>query len=454
MAAPNLTISQKNFETLLFGGEDTTNLGVDASGEIFYQKPLGWTSWLTSFNTPDTSRVTRIAIERMLTDLNEHWGDFRLTGDREIQSEEIRHVVFEKLGATPEKLFNRCCLFHMKNLQNLLVPKLGTLRGETDKSTANYKMEKSIAKADLMFKLKVGIKINKGATRSIIVSWFDQKEIAIYKPHHTDQSWDLVFMDYLKYQLNMQVSHLSTSKMARPRAEVAVHIIDQYFDLGITCQTEIAALGNTTGSFQLFEHEMVEAKRIKAILDAKLHFHPKEVLNFQIMTILDYLIGDLDGHEENWLVRRGERGCLIGELKKIDNANSFIQRNPDNLGYLTDTKQYVWKEWRIAENRFTTEARELMQRITHREVETIIEIIRRKLPGFLDQQMISLFLQRAEVLRLLANIDSASPKMLGDLQTDQEIVRFIVAYKPAPASAVSAESVAEEFLFVEEEDEE
>lgn len=160
------------------------------------------------------------------------------------------------------------------------------------------------------------------------------------------------------------------------------------------------------------------------------------------MAILDYLIGDLDGHEENWLVKIGAKGCLIEDLRKIDNANSFIQRNP-HRSYVTDSKQYAWSEWRIAENRFTEESRDLMHRLTEDAIDSVILQIREELPGFLDTPIMQLFRQRAEVLRTIANFDKSNPRALGKLQTDEEIQTFLSSHKPA-------DLIAEEFADIHE----
>ena len=84
----------------------------------------------------------------------------------------------------------------MRNIQNILVPKLQKLRLKKEeigfKKTEIYKMKKAVAKAKLMFMLKLGITVNKGCSGSLLISWFNLKKIGIFKaelPKENCISW-------------------------------------------------------------------------------------------------------------------------------------------------------------------------------------------------------------------------------------------------------------------------
>ncbi|MEC7839906.1 MAG: hypothetical protein VX777_07685 [Chlamydiota bacterium] len=432
-------IFYQNLYTLMRKGDSLEDLAVGRNDKLKLDERYSFTKYFGYFaSKPDD---VRRVLQRVITRLNELRGSGPLKGqspfpsDKNVSDEDIKYLISEKFQTLGSEIFDPLCLYDKKNIQNILVPELGELRkqkleGTIDSEDSGYKMRKAISKAKLMFMLNVGLSANKGATGSIVISWFGQKPIGIFKPKKTNESTLESIVNWWKYQLQTQVSHLKTAAMARPRAEVAAHILDTHLGVGITCPTvltefkgEIFKSKLLNGSFQLYARDTVEAAEIKAILDCKEEFHEDEIKNFQMMTILDYLMGDLDGHEENWLVKKG-KGCLIAKLYKIDNANSFIKSNPERA-FLTDCKQYVWSEWVIAEKEFVDCSKKLMLSLTSELIEQVIDNINHELPLFLDEDIIRLLKQRARVLFTLASLEIATPKFLGQLQTDEEIEGFL-----------------------------
>ncbi|MEM1282471.1 MAG: hypothetical protein AAGG81_02845, partial [Chlamydiota bacterium] len=114
----------------------------------------------------------------------------------------------------------------------------------------------------------------------------------------------------------------------------------------------------------------------------------------------------------------------FSDLRKIDNANTFITHNPTRK-MITDSKQYEWKSWKIAKIEFCKEAREIMLKMTEDAINEVVDKIRAELPGFLNHDIITLLKQRAQVLLIAGELENFTPSELGELQTDEEIERFI-----------------------------
>jgi hypothetical protein len=474
----------RNLETVLLRVDTMDELTIDESNVLSKKEAPGYFSFITDYFTTNESEKIRHSIEHMLYEINtdrETYGQYK--DGKEILDGEIKVLITEKFIPAGEGFFNPHCLVRMKNIQNILVPKLKDLRERKNSSLEkilknkditefnredinysekkalkkakqlylneypNYKMEIAIAKAELMFLLRIGTNINKGATSSIIVSWFGKKNIGIFKPEISNQTWQNLFVNYFKYQMGMQISHLKTARMAQPKAEVAAHILAEHFGLKITCPTKIVTLEKTEGSFQLFAPGMKEIKDIFHLLENIVKYHPNEILYFQLMAILDYVLGNLDGHGENCLVEEGSDGCLIDKLYKIDNANTFITCNTTRK-LITDSKQYIWSILRIAEVTFCDEAKELMLKMTPEAIDEVIDKIRKELHGFLNQGIIDLLHQRAKVLYAMAKIETSTPRELGQLQTDEEINTFLKE-NTFLADEITVARTDEDFYFID-----
>lgn len=410
-----------NVENIIFLSEinaTIANLGVNFLGKFVYKAKV---------DSSDSMKVVS-ATKNILLELDQNPEDFLKRA--KINTKVFTSILLDKI--LPSKILNAECFFQLHNIQNILVPDLLALRLEKNqrgfKKTESYEMNKAVAKAKLMFMLKVGITVNKGCSGSLLISWFNLKKIGIFKaelPKENCISW---FRGYIESALGLQESHLTTSHMAKPKAEVAAYILDRHFNINITCATSIQTFDKNEGSFQLFAHNMCEAREIKRLLEEKFVFEEGEIYNFQLMVVLDYLMGDLDGHEENWLVEKGRKGCLIKKIKKIDNANAFIQKNPET-GYFSsfnDVKQYIWSELKIAKIPFQESIRELMLRITKDQIEIVVNKIKNELPNFLDTDIIRLLYQRASVLEIIGGLPDESPSIFGKLKSESQIETFIM----------------------------
>jgi len=159
-------------------------------------------------------------------------------------------------------------------------------------------------------------------------------------------------------------------------------------------------------------------------LQSTSEFDPQSIYFFQQMAVLDYFLGNLDGHGGNCLVKNGKGGHLIEDLRKIDNANTFITHNPLSQKWIPDSKQYEWHSLEIAKEPFSAEVKEIMQKIVPEEINSAIEKINIAAPGFLNDNMIDLLMQRGEVLYAASQIQHYTPNELGSLRTHDQIIQF------------------------------
>lgn len=429
-----IDIQSLNLRKLILAKDSLANLNINRENGNFYFPTEGYFYGLTNKLTlgylagSEGDDRVKNAILEIFSSVNNN-SNTKILEKAKVEESEIKSLIFERLLGI-ERIFHPVSLSSQKNIQNMLSENLKTLRANKKEfiekhSLEEYKMKMAIAKAELMYDLKIGWETNKGSTGSIIIKWFGyvSKPIAIFKPESTSNTLSTIISFFKDRFVSLQESYLKTAQMARPSAEVAAHIFDKALGLNITCPTIMHQFGPFRGSFQLFAHGMLEAQDIKIHLENKYPFHSLEIKNFQSMAILDFLLGDLDGHEKNWLVESSE-DCLIAKIKKIDNANTFIQINTQRRLF-TDNKQYIWNKLKIANEIFTEESRKLMNTLTYEKIDDIIKVIRRDLPCFLDDEIIALLHQRASVLRIMSKVENATPKILGELQTDEEITHFL-----------------------------
>ena len=164
--------------------------------------------------------------------------------------------------------------------------------------------------------------------------------------------------------------------------------------------------------------ESLEERASKGLLE------PEEIDAFQKMAVFDYLIGNLDRHEENWFVKT-EDGRL-SDIKAIDNANSFLKINPGSTTKVGN--QYKWKNLPIAEQQLTETTKAFIRReLTVDKIRNFVASIDLTSElAFLDQDMNHLLIKRLSVLITSAKMEKTpTTRDLGMLITDQAIDDFI-----------------------------
>ncbi|HEV8051920.1 MAG TPA: hypothetical protein VGP47_05450 [Parachlamydiaceae bacterium] len=167
-----------------------------------------------------------------------------------------------------------------------------------------------------------------------------------------------------------------------------------------------------------------QAKDILSILDGKDEFTENETFLFQKLAIFDYLIGNLDRHEENWLVTFSSVN-EITHIKAIDNANAFPKIQPEK-GSPAARNQYLWKELKISDQKFSPEIINFVQdMITPDKLIKVVVDIKKECGDFLDEDMKNLLLLRQKVIyKLICEEDGKTPKDLADISTKEEMEAY------------------------------
>ncbi len=348
--------------------------------------------------------------------------------------QEVAKKFFKAIAKNGSKVFQHHEI--SRDLQNILSPELAQLREQkTDRTLAcsiSHRAQRKIAKAKLAMELGIEPACNdQGLTGSSICLSSSGKKIGLFKDLLTcGHSFRMKIQNFfrkivgLRGQVSICRNHGTIPALY---AEVSASIVDQFFQINLTPVTKTVELGNKKGSFMVWANGHCEASKIT--------FHPAptsdELFLFQRMAIFDYLIGNLDRHLGNWLVKQ-EYGHIVS-LATIDNANAFIEENPREgwCDYFVRRNQYLWKKIPYAAHPFDERARAIMNLMTPRMIELLLLKLERELPDspmrqrFLSPQMRSHLYERASVLLAMSKIKKATPLQLSPLYSDQSIQTYL-----------------------------
>lgn len=330
-------------------------------------------------------------------------------------------------------------------VEEFLSPKLKELRAKKQKAGPTdddmQRLERKVAKGNLAVKLGHGFKDAKGTTGTLMITDINGKIIGVHKVDDKDVRFSVKVKNWFKAMGWGQLSHLSRGRFAQPRAERAADIISTLLHLNLTARSSETSIGNKRGVFQIFiskekepsvprqvhsagsvmkERRYQEAKKVLTAFNKKSEdFTTAERGLFQRFAIFDYIIGNLDRHEENWLVITNDKG-KVTHIKAIDNANSFPMSHPKK-GSSAARNQYKWKELNIAKEHFTVQSQRLVDGLNAEEMLEKLE----EMPIFLNKEMRDCFKLRIAALKALVKVGQ-TPQLLAE-HADDESMRAAVA---------------------------
>lgn len=350
----------------------------------------------------------------------------------------IRALFFNKIAKLKNNPFqsnldkNAQKFLLSKEIQNILSPELSNfrkLRSETKKvssgkSNEAFRLKKKIAKAKLAIQLGVGVKENAGTTGSVCLFSINGKPLGIFKASLEHASWSIKIKHYIKRWTYGQSRHLSAHPAAQAKTEVIAAKLDRKCGFNLTPYSDFVEIAGKNGAFLEFLDGYKEAKEILTEFGKKETYSPEEIDLFQKMTIYDYLIGNLDRHEENWFVKYNQNGSkAITELRCIDNSNSFIKSNP-TIKFLMKN-QYKWKNEKIAQIPFSDTTKAFIkENVTFYKIKQFIADVKAdlKLNDLLEPEMLDNLKKRLEILQKLPQLSFPhTPEQLGQLTTDHDI---------------------------------
>lgn len=324
-----------------------------------------------------------------------------------------------------------------KTLQNHLSPQLKQLRLEklqdTFVNSDEHKLKRKIAKACLA--LQCGLQHNhasKGTTGTIILKALNGKSLGVFKPGDAFLNLITRIKNFFKSHFWGQLYYLSPHPLAQPLAEVLAYQADLFFHFNLTPPSTIIEFDMMRGAFQLFLNKKSYQEGSEHVIN-DLHEEwldvddnpQKESLEktIQLMSVFDFLIGNLDRHCEN-LFKKIENY----DLKTTDNANSFIVRNPTQWGKKWLKNQYQWKNFPIASVPFHDSIRDhVRQELTQNKLQQFIDLMQQNalFKDFLTPELIDRFQERRLILERFINQTRSAPKDLGEIRSDEDIQKYL-----------------------------
>lgn len=215
-------------------------------------------------------------------------------------------------------------------------------------------------------------------------------------------------------------------------AEKVAYDLDQHLKLDLVPETNFINkpigphLEGNTGSLQIF-------------LDTKIYKEAAEVAPFTLTTdpektsyqkfvVFDYLIGNLDRHDENWMIRT--EGNHLIEVKAIDNGNSFPERYPTKNDKNPSRNQYRWGEHPFSTSKFTKETVDFVNNIDETKLRAFFDAKKDEMKNhphtntFFSEAMIEKTIERLRVLKAFVN-ESTTPEQLSQIKTQEAINKVL-----------------------------
>lgn len=348
-------------------------------------------------------------------------------GLSEAGKRQVRNDLFQILGKLPSDLFDRKMVSSF--VEDFLIEGLPPSGFDESLGAENLKR---LQRIQVALKLGVSPKLNaKGKHGTLILFNCQGKEEAVFKPvERTEPSF------FSKKGLSFRRQHeivRENEKIASSQSDRAAFLLDEHFHFGLTPLTVGVKLHGQSGALILWEHGAVLAKDFN-----KKDYNQKEAERFQMFAVYDYLLGNLDRHHENWLVKTKN-----GRLKKIvaiDNTHSFPYEHVTNgpLDHFLRRNHYAWGKHALAKFPFSENVRQKMRAITNDELIHFINKVEEEFEGkerFFTQERTGLLFRRAAILRTLAGQANATPELLSSVFSEEETVKVLSGSSPSRSNS-------------------
>lgn len=278
----------------------------------------------------------------------------------------------------------------------------------TLRKNSSHLLKRRIAKGTLAVDLGVGtVPTKKGIHGTLFVKSLEGKFLGVFKSIDTPFTLKKKFGEVVDALHQNQRSLLNPSPYVYQCSEKAAYLVASQLNfkhLAIS-PVEIITLEENKGAFLVFAKKVVEAKEIAQEIEGKVDYSEEELNRFQSFIIFDFLIGNMDRHLDNWMVK-WKSG--IKKIVPIDNANAFPRFTPKLYQYGSWRNQYAWRKLKIARMNFTEETKNFVKMNLREEaVEKMLAAIDadeninalNNNASFLTPESKALLRKRAEVLR-------------------------------------------------------
>lgn len=296
----------------------------------------------------------------------------------------------------------------------------------------DHVLARRIAKGMLAIDLGVALKNTKeGIHPSYYIKSVNGKPQGVFKP----QGAPSIKENILKFFQQGQRQFLNPGFFSETCAEKAADIIARELHMDYLNVPPVKILkmleDREEGAFLVFAKKVDLAKHHMGKINGKTSYSEEELNIFQSFVIFDFLLGNLDRHDENWMVE------FDGEIKRIvpiDNANSFPQLNHGIQNVNAWQNQYAWKRCSIAKLPFTEKMKAFVRENVHsNNIERIItkiisdpDILRlygNKL--FLTEEAQTGLRNRAAALMKIIHREGFTPEQLAGYWNDDRIQKSL-----------------------------
>ena len=333
---------------------------------------------------------------------------------------------FDKISELPEQVFNRPeCLGGQFALQKLLSPDLAQLWDLQDKNPGlkedtRHQLNISIAKAKLSAQLGYGIKAaGNGVNGAQLIKDLEGNYVGVFKPK-PDLQWYQIGESLKRYFGQARLLN-QKDEMGQQFAEVAAYQFDEIMGFKLAPAATMAEMTGNEGAFLAFLKGYKPLKECEGKLEQRHHYDHEEKRKWQMMCIYNFLVGNLDPHNENVFMKMDEKGH-IGEIRMIDHGNCFIEQNPGEGAPVGN--QGHWGTYKISGDAFTSEVREFIRdNLTEDKLDEFVQSMQRD--PFWTLNMDQLQRQRLSVLRNgVVNGEISSPRELAKLHTARQLDKY------------------------------
>lgn len=263
-------------------------------------------------------------------------------------------------------------------------------------------------------------KVFKGNNGAQILMDSSDKPIAIFKK--TSSRNDLSMVERLKTFVGQKRLLNQVDPHAESFNEYVGFKFSEYFNFHLAPAAKFITILSQTGSLIQFLDGFDEMAVHKVRFCTKKTYDKNEIELWQLLSLFNFLIGNIDPHAENLFVKF-ENGKLI-DLKMIDLGHSMIQRNPDfgSFGYQGD-----WGKYPIANDPFIPSVINFIKtNLTQDRLEAFISDISSERPGYWTPEMKTLLRERFNlVIECVLNDKIKTPFQLSEIHTTYDFNRML-----------------------------
>jgi hypothetical protein len=342
----------------------------------------------------------------------------------EIQKGQIRQL-FSILAILPPQRFDRKkALGDQVQLQRILSEDLDKLMlaQEKDPSLAENKEHRfsvTLAKAELAYHLGVKMKeTGKGANGAAFVMGLENKPLGVFKaPAKLGMKEKVKLVFGQARLLNLEDS------LGREFSEVAAAKFDAIFGFGFAPEAKMMEIGSKKGAFLEFLGGYKELSAAKRILQHRKSFTAQETIMWQKMCLHNFLIGNMDPHDENIFVEIDIKG-ILQKIAVIDHGNSFIESNPGALG--AKGNQGHWGKYKLSNAKFHPEVLQFIKKQLDQEhVEEFIKWVKAERAEFWNDKMEIKMRERFALMKDILSGSIATPEKLSGIHTNDDFKKHL-----------------------------